>query len=195
MCSYGSESAKSTGAHLRYCDGIIPEEHLRQHKCGIFQFSTDDANGLLVHLSVAHKEQYNKELVAKEKGYKWTKPELAYLAEMILELKRAKIRNVNKEAGSRLGRIEQAVQKIRQKAEYRQIERELKEKQEVGGSKERSHTTAEEPSNMREREQATNTIRMTEMMRERINNRNSGTPSSVHERIPTYRCSDTFIKY
>ena len=183
MCGYGSESAKSTGTHLRYCDGTIPEEHLRQHKCDICQFSTDDSNGVLVHRSVAHKEQYKKELVAEEKGYKWTKPELACLTEMILELKRAKIINVNKEAGNRLGRTEQAVQKIRQKAEYRQIERELKEKQEVGGSKERSHTTVEEPSNMREREQATNTIRMTEI-RERINNRNSETPLSVFEQIP-----------
>ena len=57
----------STGAHLRYCDSAIPEEHLRKHKCDLFKFSTEDENGLLVHRSVAHKEQYNEELVAKEK--------------------------------------------------------------------------------------------------------------------------------
>ena len=184
MCGYGSESAKSTGVHLRYCDGAIPEEHLRQRKCDICHFSTDDANGLLVHRSVAHKEQYNKELVAKEKGYKWTKPELGYLAEMILELKRTKIRNVNRAAGSRLGRTEQAFQKIRQKAEYRQTERELKEKRgEVDGNKERSHTTEEELSNMREREQTTNNTRIIELQ-EGTHNRNSETPSSVYKRIP-----------
>lgn len=127
-CGYGNESSKSTGVHLRYCDSAIPEENLRKHKCDLFKFSTEDENGLLVHRSVAHKEQYNEELVAKEKCYKWTRPELRYLAEVILELKRAKTRNVNREAGSRLGRTEQAVQKIRQKTEYRQIERGLKEK-------------------------------------------------------------------
>lgn len=133
-CGYGNESAMSTGAHLRYCDSAIPEEHLRKHKCDLFKFSTEDENGLLVHRSVAHKEQYNEELVAKEKCYKWTKPELGYLAEVILELKRAKTRNVNR-AGSRLGRTEQAVQKIGQKTEYRQIERGLKEKRgKVDGS-------------------------------------------------------------
>ena len=184
-CGYGNESAKSTGAHLRYCDGAIPEEHLRQHKCDIYHFSTDDANGLLVHRSVAHKEQYNKELVAKEKGYKWTKPELGYLAEIILELKRTKTRNVNRAAGSRLGRTEQAVQKIRQKAEYRQIERELKEKRgEVVGSIERSHTTEEEPSNMRVREQTTSNTGIIELQ-EGIHHRNSETPSSVYKRKPS----------
>lgn len=54
---------------------------------------------MLVNKSVAHKEEYNEGLKGKEKGFKWTDPEFKYLAEIIHELKKDKVRNVNKAAG------------------------------------------------------------------------------------------------
>lgn len=127
-CGYGSENSKSTGSHLRYCDGNVPEEHKRRFKCDLCRFSSNDENGLLVHNSVAHKEEYSEGLKEKEKGFKWTDTEFKYLAEVIHQLKKDKVRNVNKAAGDRLGKTEQAIQKIRTKTEYKILERQVKEK-------------------------------------------------------------------
>ena len=46
---------------------------------------------------------------------------------MIYSLKKAKTKNVNKVAGERIERSEGAVQKIRTKTEYKQVERRVKE--------------------------------------------------------------------
>ena len=127
-CGYGSENSKSTGSYLRYYDGNVTEEHEREFKCDLCRLSSNDESGLLVHKSVAHKEEYNEGLKGNQKGFKWTDPEFKYLAEIIHQLKKDKVCNVNKAAGERLGRTEQAIQKVRTKMEYKRIESLVKEK-------------------------------------------------------------------
>ena len=126
-CGYSNESAKGTGSHKRYCNGEAPVEHQLEFKCQLCKFSSQTENGVLVHKSVAHKEEYNDELTAKEKNLKWTEQEFEYLAKIIYELKKAKTKNINRVAGERLERSEGAVQKIRTKTEYKQVERRVKE--------------------------------------------------------------------
>lgn len=46
-------------------------------------------------------------------------------------LKKAKTRNVNKEVGEILGRLEHGIQKMRTKAEYKKVERNLREEEEI----------------------------------------------------------------
>ena len=94
------------------------------------KFTSKTENGLVVHRSVSHKEEYNEELQEKEKNYRWTDIELEYLAETIRELKGKKIRNVNKVAGEELGRTEVAIQKIRTKSEYEQAEQRVRMREE-----------------------------------------------------------------
>lgn len=94
------------------------------------KFTSKTENGLIVHRSVSHKEEYNEELQEKEKNYRWTDIELEYLAETIRELKGKKIRNVNKVAGEELGRTEGAIQKIRTKSEYKQAEQRVRMREE-----------------------------------------------------------------
>lgn len=77
-CRYSSESAKGTGSHKRYCNGEPPVEHQHQFKCDYCKFSSQTENGVVVHKSVAHKEEYNNELSAKEKNLKWTEQEFEY---------------------------------------------------------------------------------------------------------------------
>ena len=78
-------------------------------------------------MSISRSDIYNEQLQEKQKNFKWTMPEFEYLAKVISELKRDKIGNVNKMAGERLDRYEQAIQKIKTKSEYKQTERRVKE--------------------------------------------------------------------
>ena len=126
-CGYSSENAKSTGAHMRYCDGKPPGDQSYEHQCKLCKFSSKSENGLKVHISIAHKEAYNETLKDKEKGYKWTEAELEYLARIIRDLKKERVRGVNKAAGEKIGRTEAAVQKIRTKGEYKLAEQRVKE--------------------------------------------------------------------
>ena len=71
---------------------------------------------------------YNESLKEKEKGYRWTTAELEYLAKTIRQLKKDKVRGVNKVAGEKIGRTEQAVQKIRTSTEYKQAEQRVRKK-------------------------------------------------------------------
>ena len=98
-CGYSCEVAKSTGAHMRYCDGKPPEDQSFEYKCNLCKFSSKTSNGLAVHMSIAHKEAYNETLKDKEKGYKWTEAELEYLARIVRDLKMERVRGVNKAAG------------------------------------------------------------------------------------------------
>lgn len=126
-CGYSSESAKGTGSHKRYCNGEPPVEHQHRFKRDHCKFSSQTENGVVVHKSVAHKEEYNNELSAKEKNLKWTEQEFEYLAKVVYTLKKAKTKNINRVAGERLERSEGAVQKIRTKTEYKQVERRVRE--------------------------------------------------------------------
>ena len=120
---YSRLTARGTGTHRRSYDGNTPVEHQYEYKCQLCPFSSQMENGVLVHKSVAHKAEYNKELKEKEKNFKYTEQELLYLARRIRQLKKDKTRDVNKVAGERLGRTTTAIAKIRTKTEYRQAER------------------------------------------------------------------------
>ena len=111
---------------MRYCTGTPPVEHQLKFKCDHCKFSSNTNNGLQVDLSVSHKSQYNENL-KKEKNYIWTGLEYEYLAAAVIELKKNKIRNMNKVAGEKLGRTERAIQKIRTGSEYKRAERKVKQ--------------------------------------------------------------------
>ena len=137
-CGFSSDSARSTGTHKRYCNGTPPAEHQLEHKCHLCKFSSATANGLLVHTSVAHKAEYNESLQEKENNYQYTEQELEYIAKIVYELKQTKARNINKVVAERVGRTEQAVQKVRTKTEFRRIERLVRERlKEQQGEQER----------------------------------------------------------
>ena len=129
-CGYSSLTARGTGTHKRSCDGNTTVEHQYECKCQLCPFSSQTENGVLVHKSVAHKAEYNKELKEKEKNFKYTEQELLYLARTIRQLKKDKTRDVNKVAGERIGRTTAAIVKIRTKTEYRQAEKQVKEEEE-----------------------------------------------------------------
>ena len=124
---YSNETSKSTGTHMRYCQGIPPAEHQLKFECYLCKFSSGSNSGLQVHISVAHKNFHNEKRKEKEKNFKWTEPEFKYLARTIIELKKDKVRNVSKTAGQKLGRTQQAIQKIRTGTEYKRAERKVKE--------------------------------------------------------------------
>ena len=116
---------------MRYCTGAPPIEHQLEFKCDHCKFSSNTNNGLqcqlTLHLSVSRKSLYNETLKEKEKNCKRTGLEREYLAATIIELKQSKTRNVNKVTGEKLGRTEQAIQKIRTGSEYKCAERKVKE--------------------------------------------------------------------
>ena len=118
--------SQSPQTHMRYCTGTPPVEHQLKFKCDHCKFSSNTNNGLQVDLSVSHKSQYNENL-KKEKNYIWTGLEYEYLAAAVIELKKNKIRNMNKVAGEKLGRTKQAIQKIRTGSEYKRAERKVKQ--------------------------------------------------------------------
>lgn len=126
-CKYNSDLAKSTGSHMQYCNGTPPIEHQLKFKYEHCRFSCDSKTGLQVHMSISHKDVYNEQLQEKEKNFKWTVPEFEYLGKVISELKRDKIKNVNKVADEMLGSSEKGIQKIRPKSEYKQDDWRVKE--------------------------------------------------------------------
>ena len=88
-------------------------------------------------MSISHKDIYNEKLQEKGKNSKWTVPEFEQLVSVILQLKEDKVKNVNKVTGERLGRSEQAIQKIGTKTEYKQAERWAKEEIMIKEAKEK----------------------------------------------------------
>ena len=75
----------------------------------------------------SHKSFYNEKLQEKEKNFKWRVPEFEYLAKTIIELKKNKVKNVKKVAGQKLGKSEQAIQKIRTGSDLKKVERRVRE--------------------------------------------------------------------
>ena len=126
-CGFNSETSKSTGTHMRYCVGMPPVKYQMEYKCDHCKFSSSTNNGLQVHLGVSYKSIYNEKMKEKEKNYKWTIPEYEYSAATIIELKKNKDRNFNQAAGEKLGRTEEAIQKIRTGSEYKRAERKIKD--------------------------------------------------------------------
>ena len=105
------------------CDGSTPKEHLKEYRCDLYKFSSDTKNGLMVQRSTSHKDVYNGELKEKEKGYRRTKQEYHYLTKLVRTLKKEKVGQINMRAGEKLGRTKETIQKVRQRTEYRRIER------------------------------------------------------------------------
>ena len=134
-CGFSSETSKSTGTHMRYCEGTPPLEHQLKFKCQHCKFSSQTKNGYRFSLVFSHKSLHNEKLKEMEKNFKWMEPEFEYLAKTIIELKKNKVRNVNKVAGEKLGRTEQAIQKISTRADYKRAERKVK--QEIAQKKEK----------------------------------------------------------
>ena len=69
---YSNETSKSTGTHMRYCQGIPPAEQQLKFKCYLCKFSSGSNSGLQVHISVAHKNFHNEKRKEKGKKFKWT---------------------------------------------------------------------------------------------------------------------------
>ena len=134
-CGFSSITSRSVGSHMKYCDGTTPKEHLKAHKCEICKFSSDTYNGLQVHKSTRHKDEYNQTLKTKEKGYRWTNQEFEYLAKLVRKLKDNKVGQVNLRADKQMGRTEEAIQKIRQKPEYKLIEKTVIKREESKSEK------------------------------------------------------------
>ena len=101
-CGFSSETSESTGTHMRYRQNTSPLE--QQLKCECWKFSSETKNRLQVHISVCHKSLHNEKLKEKEKNF-----EFECLAKTVTELKKNKVRNVNKVAGEKLGRTEQGL--------------------------------------------------------------------------------------
>lgn len=64
----------------------------------------------------------------KDKNFKWTEAKYKYLADTVIDLKKNRIRNVNKAAADKLGRMDQGVAKIKTKTNYKRVELRVKEK-------------------------------------------------------------------
>ena len=76
-----------------------------------------------MHLTRKHPEIRNENLPQKEKNFRWTTQELKFLVETIQKLKKEGVKHVNKVAAELLpNRSEVAIQKIRTKQEYKQVE-------------------------------------------------------------------------
>ena len=89
---------------MRYGQGTPPLEQQLKFKCECWKFSSETKNRLQTHISVCHKSLHNEKLKEKEKNF-----EFEYLAKTVTELKKNKVRNVNKVAGEKLGRTEQGL--------------------------------------------------------------------------------------
>ena len=115
-CGFTITNSRSVGTHRRYCNGEVPEEHQRKHKCDKCLFTLDAVNGLHVHLL--------------RKNFAWTDPELEFLAETIIRLKKEGVRKVNEVAAELLpGRTAVAIQAIRTKSDNKRAEKKVKERE------------------------------------------------------------------
>lgn len=123
-CGHSSNIPKSTGTHMRYCQGIPLIEHQFKFRFELCKFSSKTKNGSQVHISISHKSLHNEKLQQKEKKFKWLERESEYLARAIIELKKNKVRNVNKLRERNW--VEQ--DKLFKRSGLEQIENELKEK-------------------------------------------------------------------
>ena len=103
-CGFSSETSEATGTHMRYGQGTPPLEQQLKFKCECWKFSSETKNRLQIHINVCHKSLHNEKLKEKEKNF-----EFEYLAKTVTELKKNKVRNVNKVAGEKLGRTEQGL--------------------------------------------------------------------------------------
>ena len=79
-------------------------------------------------MSREHPAQYHENLKEKGKNFKRIKTEYEYLAEIVRDLIKNNIQNVNKAAADKLGRTEQRVAKIRTLTNYKRAELRVKEK-------------------------------------------------------------------
>lgn len=121
-------NSKSTGTRMRYCHGNSPLEHQLSHKSSLCKFSSDSKIGVTVHMSREQPAQYHENLKEKGKNFKRIKTEYEYFTEIVRDLIKNKIQNVNKAAADKLGRTEQRVAKIRTLTNYKRAELRVKEK-------------------------------------------------------------------
>ena len=49
-CGLTNASISSVGTHEQFCNGELPEEHQRRHKCITCLLKSDRVNGLQAHL-------------------------------------------------------------------------------------------------------------------------------------------------
>lgn len=96
-------------------------------KCELCKFFSKTKNGIQVHINVSHKSLHNEKLKEKKKNFNWTKREFEYLARTVIEIKKNKVRIVSKAVGEKLGRSEQAIQKIQTGTDYKRAERKVQE--------------------------------------------------------------------
>ena len=101
-CGFTSTSSRSVGTHKRYCNGEVPEEHKRKHKCDKCIFTSDTINRLQVHVSCKHPEIRNEQLKRKKKNFARTEPELQFLAATIIRLKKEGMGKMNEVASDLL---------------------------------------------------------------------------------------------
>ena len=129
-CGFTITNNRSVGTHRRYCNGEVPEEHQRKHKCDKCLFTSDAVNGLHVHLLRKHPEIRNEQLKTKKKNFAWSDPELEFLAETIIRLKKEGVRKVNEVAAELLpGRTAVGIQAIRTKSDNKRAEKKVKERE------------------------------------------------------------------
>ena len=133
-CGFTSTSSGSVGTHKRYCNGEVPAEHQRKHRCDKCIFTSDTINHLQVDLSSKHPYIRNEQLKRK-KNFAWTEPVLEFLAATIIRLKKEGVRKVNEVASSLLtDRTVVAIQAIHTKTEYKQAERRIREREQSKAS-------------------------------------------------------------
>ena len=124
-CEYHSGNPNSVARHLRYCTGPLVRKGKPCPKC---PFSSETENGLKVHISTVHPEEWNKALPTKRRNFRWDDAGYRFVASKVLEFKRKNVRGVNEAIAALLpDRSAEAIRKIRSKAEFKAILRELSE--------------------------------------------------------------------
>ena len=124
-CGFSRESALSVGTHKSYCQGSVLKD--KEHKCSYCRFSSRTENGLKVHTSRVHRDIHNAALKEK-KVFAWTEAQLEFLAELVIDLKAKKTFKLNMVLAKMMDREEQAIQKMRTKTKYKQIEARVRQR-------------------------------------------------------------------
>ena len=124
-CGFSRESALSVGTHKSYCQGSALKD--KEHKCSYCRFSSRTENGLKVHTSRVHRDIHNAALKEK-KVFAWTEAQLEFVAELVIDLKAKKTFKLNMVLAKMMDREEQAIQKMRTKTKYKQIEARVRQR-------------------------------------------------------------------
>ena len=99
-CGYRGDTARAVGTHLRTCKGLQQDDPARQVACQYCPKKFASFQGLQVHVSRKHPEEYNEQLPTK-RTMLWSQLELDELARTEIEVRQVGVRDINQELSKR----------------------------------------------------------------------------------------------